>query len=97
MTKPDFEVRFAWVGIASVIVFGALLAAGLFLYVVNPAGSAGRVILEAGLVMLMVAPGIRLTIAVAERVRRRDWVFVVLTLVVVVELALVMWRAANKS
>jgi hypothetical protein len=96
-SKADLEVRFGWVGIASVVAFGALLAAGIVLHVADPGGAASRGMLEAGLVTLMFAPAVRLSLAVAERVRRRDWTFVLMTAVVVLELAIVMWRAASKG
>jgi hypothetical protein len=95
-SKADLEVRFGWVGIAAVVAFGALLAAGVVLHVLDPGGAPSRGMLEAGLVTLMLAPAVRLTVAVAERVRRRDWTFVIMTGVVVLELVIVMWRAASK-
>jgi hypothetical protein len=98
MTRtPDLEARLGWLSVAVVVLFGALLAAGLLLYVIDPASALSGRMLEAGLVTLMVAPAVRLTVAVIERVRRADWAFVAMTLVVVVELAIVMWRAAGKQ
>ena len=94
--KQDLDVRFGWIGIATVIAFGALLLCGLVLHLLDPGGAASRRTLEAGLVTLMVAPAVRLTIAVAEGLRRRDWSFVAMAAIVVLELALVMWRAATK-
>ncbi len=94
--KADLEVRFGWVAVAVVVVFGALLATGLLLHIADPGAAASRAMLEAGLVTLMLAPAVRLTIAVAERVRRREWGFVIVTAIVVIELAFVMWRAASK-
>lgn len=94
--KVDLEARFGWLAVAVVIVFGILLATGLLLHVLDPGGAASRGMLEAGLITLMLAPAVRLTIAVAERVRRQDWSFVLMTAVVVIELAIVMWRAASK-
>lgn len=95
-TKADLEARFGWLAVAVVMVFGILLATGLLLHVLDPGGAASRAMLEAGLITLMLAPAVRLTIAVAERVRRKDWGFVIMTVVVVLELAIVMWRAASK-
>jgi hypothetical protein len=94
--EQDLEARFGWIGIAAVLAFGALLLTGLVLHLLDPGGAASRGMLEAGLVTLMLAPAVRLALAVAERARRRDWSFVVMALIVVVELALVMWRAATK-
>jgi len=44
----------------------------------------------------MAAPALRILIAVAERIRRRDWVFVFMTAIVVIELGIVLWRAASR-
>lgn len=97
MTRSqDLEVRFGWVGMTAVIAFGALLMTGLVLHLFDSGGTASRGMLAAGLVTLMLAPGVRLTIAVAERVRRREWSFVVMAAIVALELAIVMWRAAAK-
>lgn len=98
MTRQrDLESRFGWLSVAAVVAFGVLLAIGLLLHVTHPEGSASRRLLEAGLVTLMLGPALRLALALAERLRRRDWPFVVMTLIVVIELTLVMWRAATKS
>ena len=94
--EQDLEARFGWIGMATVLAFGALLLTGLVLHLLDPGGAASRWMLEAGLAVLMLAPALRLAHAVAERTRRRDWSFVVMALIVVVELALVMWRAATK-
>jgi hypothetical protein len=94
--KVDLEARFGWIAVAVVVAFGTLLAIGLMLHVAAPGGAASQAILEAGLVTLMLAPAVRLTIAVAERARRREWGFVIMTAAVVLELAIVMWRAASK-
>jgi hypothetical protein len=96
MSKADLEVRFGWTAVVVVAAFGALLAAGMLLHVLNPGGAASQGLLAAGLVTLMLAPAVRLSVAVAERVRRREWTFVLMTAVVVFELAIVMWRAASK-
>ena len=54
-------------------------------------------LLHTGLVLLMTSPAVRILIAVAERIRRQDWPFVLMTVVVVLELAIVLWRAATKT
>ena len=95
MTRDeDLEVRFAWLVAASVVGFGVLLAAGLVLHITEPGSMRSSRILSAGLIVLMVTPAVRLGLAVAERIRRGDWPFVVMTAAVVVELAIVMWRAS---
>jgi hypothetical protein len=92
----DIEVRFRWVSTGAVILFGAALGIGLLLHVAHADGPWAAWTLELGLLTLMIAPALRLAVAVAERVRRRDWTFVAMTVVVVVELLVVMWRASTK-
>lgn len=97
MTAPvDLERRFGWLSTALVVLFGGALAAGMVLHLMSPATLLSVRLLETGLVLLMAAPALRILIAVAERIRRRDWPFVIMTAVVVLELAIVLWRAASK-
>ena len=95
-TSPDIEVRLRWVTGSLVVLFGAALLVGMILHLVSPGSALSVGLLEAGIVLLMAAPAVRILIAVAERVRRSDWPFVVMTLVVVIELSIVLWRAASK-
>ena len=92
----DLEVRLRWLSTGFVLLFGTALAVGLALHVSRPGSRESAGMLEAGLVLLMAAPAARVVIALLERIRRRDWAFVVMTAVVALELALVMWRAAWK-
>lgn len=94
--QRDLEVRYQWVSLAAVVAFGLALASGLLLYLLRPDSRAAQMLLQAGLVLLMLSPAVRLLVAVAERIRRRDWSFVLMTALVVVELGIVMWRAAQK-
>jgi hypothetical protein len=97
MSAPaDLDERFVWVARANVVLFGVALVAGLVLHLVSPDGVLSVRLLQAGLVLLMAAPALRILIAVSERLRRRDWVFVLMTAVVVIELAIVLWRAAAR-
>lgn len=93
----SLEVRFRWLSVTIVVAFGAALMAGTILHVLAPNSAISLGFLHTGIIMLMTAPALRIVIAVAERVRRRDWTFVVMTVIVVIELAIVMWRAASKS
>lgn len=95
-TTEDIEDRLWWVSVTTVGLFGAALTAGMVLYLIRPDSPVSVGLLEAGLVLLMAAPAVRILIAVAERIRRRDWVFVLMTLIVVIELAFVLWRAATR-
>jgi uncharacterized membrane protein len=96
-TPGDLESRYRWLSIAAVVLFSGSLTLGLVLYVARPGSAAALIALHTGLLLLMASPGIRMTIAAAERIRRRDWAFVLMTLVVLAELAVVMWRAAAKA
>lgn len=96
-TVEDVELRFRWLVVGSVVGFGLLLAGGLVLYIADPGSLLSTRILSAGLIVLMLTPAVRLGLAVAERIRRQDWQFVAMTAAVVVELAIVMWRASSRS
>ncbi|MEX1127348.1 MAG: DUF1634 domain-containing protein [Vicinamibacterales bacterium] len=95
-TPTDLDERFLWVSRANVMLFGAAMVAGLVLHLASPYGVLSVRLLQAGLVLLMAAPALRILTAVAERIRRRDWVFVLMTAIVVVELGIVLWRAATR-
>jgi hypothetical protein len=89
----SYEHRFRWISLGLVGLFALAFAAGLVLYVVEPAGPRAVIALHAGLVLLMASPAVRMAIATADRLRRRDYAFIGMTLIVVVELAIVFWRA----
>ncbi|HJR61662.1 MAG TPA: DUF1634 domain-containing protein [Vicinamibacterales bacterium] len=93
----DLEVRYRWLLLGSVILFGVAFAFGLILYVLDEGSAASLLWLQTGLVLLMASPAVRMLVASVERIRRRDWTFLALTAVVVAELALVLWRAATRS
>jgi len=95
--SADIEVRLRWLTLAAVALFGVALVAGLLLHLSSPGSAVSVGFLQTGLVLLMTAPALRILVAVAERVRRRDWPFVLMTLIVALELAIVLWRASGKS
>lgn len=97
MKEPteDLEARFRPLAVAAVLVLSAALTVGLLLYLLFPANRIALLALHTGLLILIASPGIRISIAAAERIRRRDWPFVWMTLVVVAELMVVLWRAAR--
>ena len=88
MSAPDIEARFSWLSIVLVALFGAAFAAGLALQVTRPGSGEAAVALNAGLILLMLSPAVRLLLALGERIRRQDWTFVLMTLIVAVELAI---------
>jgi maltodextrin utilization protein YvdJ len=93
----DLELRLRWLTVTVVASFGIALLAGTVLSLVSPGSLVALRCFQTGLVLLMAAPAVRILIAVAERIRRQDWTFVLMTLVVLVELSIVLWRAAAKS
>ena len=93
----DLEVRLRWLTLTVVVSFGVALLAGMVLHLASPGSALSVRFLQTGLVLLMTAPAVRILIAVAERIRRQDWPFVLMTLVVILELAFVLWRAAAAS
>lgn len=92
----DLEARFLWIVKGGVIASGLTLATGLALHLSQGDHEASRLLLALGLILLMSVPALRVIIAAAERVRRRDWYFVIATIVVLVELAVTMWFAAAR-
>lgn len=93
----DLEIRYRWLSVAVVILFGTAFMVGLVLYVMDPESRAALVALHTGLIALLASPAVRMAVAAAERIRRRDWVFVVMMLVIAGELAFVLWRAVTNS
>ena len=69
-----------------VITSSVFLALGLGLSLFVPAAAAGPVVIRAGLVILLATPVGRVAVSVGEYARQRDWLFVVLTSIVLIEL-----------
>lgn len=68
-------------------------AAGLSLMILGRSGGLARVLLSAGLIILLATPATRVVVSVAEYARERDWLFVALTLLVLLALAASVWAA----
>ena len=64
-----------------------LLVVGLLLTLAHVADGVARVVLAAAMVILLATPAARVVISVAEYIRERDWLFVALTLFVLLTLA----------
>ncbi len=92
----DLENRSLLFVQALVAVSGLSLAVGLLMQVAGVDPEAAKASFTAGLLLLMATPVLRVLIAVAERVRRRDFQLVLMTLVVLLELSLTMWYAATR-
>jgi uncharacterized membrane protein len=69
------------------IASSALLAVGLVMTLTGYRSEFARLLLEAGLIILIATPAARVVVSVIEYIRERDWMFVVLTLVVLLALA----------
>lgn len=78
-----------------IFVAGCSLGAGLVLYLMSPDSAVTGVLLHGGVIALMATPAVRLLAAVAGWVRRRDFAFVALAALVVLELALTLWLAEH--
>lgn len=78
--------------IGEVLRFGTVASSSLFAIglVMTLAGyrvEFARLLLEAALITLTATPAMRVVVSVIEYARERDWVFVVLTLIVLLALA----------
>jgi uncharacterized membrane protein len=81
-----FEVTLGWVLGAGVLASTFCLAAGLVITLVRGDSAPARLLLSAGLVLLMATPVARVLISAFTYLRRRDWLFVALTLIVFLQL-----------
>ena len=64
-----------------------LLSAGLLLALIHEADGVAPIVLTTAIVVLLATPATRVAISVVEYVRERDWLFVALTLIVLLTLA----------
>ena len=80
---------------AAVVASGLLLAVGLSLHMAGT-DSLSATLLAAGLMLLMAIPATRVVIMIGERLRERDWPFVVVTALVLVELAITLVLATRR-
>ncbi len=62
------------------------LAAGLLASFAFPSAPLARILLHAGVIMLLATPIARVVVSIAEYVAERDWTFVALTTIVLLEL-----------
>lgn len=72
--------------LTGVLLSTAILSAGLVWLLVSPSSSAGQDFLDAGLVILMATPVVRVVLSIAEALRRRDWFWLWTTAAVVIVL-----------
>ncbi|HEX4348043.1 MAG TPA: DUF1634 domain-containing protein [Vicinamibacterales bacterium] len=81
------ERRLGWVLRGGVIASSALLVAGLVLTFAERDSRPGPALIRAGLVVLLATPITRVAASAISYVLSKDWLFVVLTSVVLIELA----------
>ena len=86
-TSANLEIRIGQVLRFGTIVSTILFAAGLMLALATTFADVARLLLQAALVILIATPAARVVLSVSEYVRERDWLFVALTLVVLLALA----------
>lgn len=69
------------------ITSSTMFAIGLVMTVVRYQPAVAQLLLGAGLIILLATPAARVVVSVIEYIRERDWMFVVLTLIVLLALA----------
>lgn len=95
-TLSTLELRLRRVFVAGLATSASSLLLGLILYFVAPQATQTSWLLSAGLIVLMATPLLRVIVSIAEYLRMRDWVFVVLTLAVLLELMVTMVYALQQ-
>ena len=86
MTTPRLEQTIGTVLRVGVTTSSVTLAVGLLLSLFAATAPAADVLLNAGVVVLLVTPVTRVFVSIVEYVNERDWLFVSLTAIVLVEL-----------
>jgi uncharacterized membrane protein len=71
---------------AGVMTSSACLVVGLVLAVVNGEGGAAGLLLHTGIVVLLATPVARVVVSIVQYAIDRDWMFTLLTAIVLVEL-----------
>jgi len=91
-----FEQRLGRLLVSGVVVSAVLLATGLLFWLWRPGAPPTAWLLNAGLIVLMGTPIVRVIVSVAEYVRLREWVFVIVTLIVLTELTVTVGVALTR-
>lgn len=82
--------------VTGVIASASLLSIGLALWLVNPESAVALWLLNAGLIVLMATPIMRVVVSFAEYVSMRQWFFAGVTIVVLVELSVTVLVALSR-
>ena len=83
--------------VVGVTVSAVALAVGLALFLIAPESSATSYLLNAGLLVLMATPMLRVLLSIVEYVRMGDWFFACTTLAVIAELSVTVLSALKMS
>jgi uncharacterized membrane protein len=81
-----FEVAVGRLLGIGVLISSTCLAAGLVLALARGDDGPARALLSAGLVLLMATPAARVVLSAISYLRRRDWLFASLTIIVLLQL-----------
>jgi uncharacterized membrane protein len=90
------EVHLGRLLVTGVIASAALLATGLGLWLVNPHSGIAFWLLNAGLIVLMATPMMRVVVSFAEYVNMKQWFFAGVTILVLVELSITVLIALSR-
>jgi uncharacterized membrane protein len=101
VTRPDaslnrLERHLGRLLIIGVLTSASLLTIGLGLWLSHPQSAAAMWLLNAGLVVLMATPMMRVVVSFAEYVGMRQWFFAGVTVVVLVELGVTVLFALSR-
>lgn len=100
--KPDspslerLEAHLGRLLVSGVIVSAALLALGLGLWLADPQSVTAFRLLNAGLLVLMATPMMRVVVSFAEYVNMRQWFFAGVTVLVLLELSVTVIVALSR-
>jgi uncharacterized membrane protein len=92
----QLERKLGRVLVTGVMGSAVLLTMGLSAWFWNPASAAATWLLNAGVIVLMATPILRVIVSVAEFVHLRQWFFVAVTLIVLAELAITVGVALTR-
>jgi uncharacterized membrane protein len=90
------EVRLGYLLVTGVITSAILLAAGLGLWLSGSHMTGAAWLLNAGLIVLMSTPILRVIVSFAEYIVMRQWFFVLVTAVVMLELSVTVLVALSR-
>ena len=90
------EIRLGYVLVTGVIASAVLLAAGLGLWLWGSHMTEAAWLLNAGLIVLMATPILRVIVSFAEYVVMRQWFFVGVTVIVLLELTVTVLVALSR-